>query len=110
MLPEQSKLAWSSELHLISQGPRTIDYVFTVVITVLHVVAISSTVFRLCHRIRNRQLWWDDYVTIIPLMLDCVYVGVIWMSLSNGGTSMHLSLCDIRLMSDRLSEIPTREI
>ncbi|KAH9480746.1 hypothetical protein JR316_0007346 [Psilocybe cubensis] len=65
MLPQQSTLAWS------------------IIISVLHVVAIVSTTFRLCHRLYKRQMWYDDYVVIVPLAFDCVYFVMFWKALTS---------------------------
>ncbi|KDR69776.1 hypothetical protein GALMADRAFT_145177 [Galerina marginata CBS 339.88] len=42
-------------------------------ISILHVVAISSAVYRLVHRFRIRRTWWDDYMVFVPLVLDIAY-------------------------------------
>ncbi|KDR83025.1 hypothetical protein GALMADRAFT_238781 [Galerina marginata CBS 339.88] len=63
MLPRQSTLAWS------------------IVITIFHCLAIISTLFRVYHRARKGQLWYDDYIAIIPLVFDCIYVVTFWVSL-----------------------------
>ncbi|KAF8901902.1 hypothetical protein CPB84DRAFT_1776979 [Gymnopilus junonius] len=56
-LPLQSYTAWKVSL------------------SILHAVAIVSTLYRLVHRFRIRRSWWDDYVAFLPLMLDPMY----WM-------------------------------
>lgn len=56
-----------------------------VVISILHVVAILSTLFRICHRAYKRQLWYDDYIAIIPLAFDCVYFTIFWRALTSKG-------------------------
>ncbi|GLB43257.1 hypothetical protein LshimejAT787_1301580 [Lyophyllum shimeji] len=43
------------------------------VVTPLHALAIGCTIFRLWHRYRIRQLWWDDYWATISLFFDVVY-------------------------------------
>ncbi|KAF8963012.1 hypothetical protein BDZ97DRAFT_1065676 [Flammula alnicola] len=53
---------------------------WAVIITVFHVVAISSTVFRVFHRCRRRQMWFDDYLVIVPLVVDCAYLSTFWIS------------------------------
>ncbi|PPQ68949.1 LOW QUALITY PROTEIN: hypothetical protein CVT26_001820 [Gymnopilus dilepis] len=60
-LPPQSFLGWK------------------VSVTVLHLLAISSAVYRLRHRFRIRRAWWDDYVVFVPLALDAIYTPLFWI-------------------------------
>ncbi|KAF9472015.1 hypothetical protein BDN70DRAFT_887469 [Pholiota conissans] len=46
----------------------------------LHVIAISSSVYRLWVRFRIHRMWWDDYVLFVPLILDMFYGMVFWFS------------------------------
>jgi len=57
VIPLQSYTAWKVSL------------------SILHAVAILSTLYRLVHRFRMRRSWWDDYVAFLPLVLDPTY----WM-------------------------------
>ncbi|KIJ96699.1 hypothetical protein K443DRAFT_633963 [Laccaria amethystina LaAM-08-1] len=54
-LPAQSVLAWK------------------ITLTIFQAIAISSTLYRLLRRYRIQRLWWDDYVVVIPLVMDIVY-------------------------------------
>lgn len=54
-LPAQSVLAWK------------------ITLTIFQAIAISSTLYRLWRRYRIQRLWWDDYVVVIPLVMDIVY-------------------------------------
>ncbi|KAF9047530.1 hypothetical protein BJ165DRAFT_1108195 [Panaeolus papilionaceus] len=47
-------------------------------LTIVQVLAVSTTLFRLYHRIRERRMWFDDYVIVIPLLADCIGFGVQW--------------------------------
>ncbi|KAF8161383.1 hypothetical protein B0H34DRAFT_700715 [Crassisporium funariophilum] len=64
-LPPQNHLAWK------------------VCITLLHFLAISCTIVRIGHRARTRRMWWDDYVVVVPLAFDFVYIITMWMRLRN---------------------------
>ncbi|KAF9476654.1 hypothetical protein BDN70DRAFT_923130 [Pholiota conissans] len=46
----------------------------------LHVIAISSSVYRLWVRFWIHRMWWDDYVLFVPLILDMYYAMVFWFS------------------------------
>lgn len=61
MLPELTLLIWRA------------------VTTPLHVIAIGSTIFRLYHRYRIRQVWWDDYWAGASLFIDLIYVPAPWL-------------------------------
>ncbi|PPQ79201.1 hypothetical protein CVT25_002779 [Psilocybe cyanescens] len=49
-----------------------------VCVTVVQVASITSTVIRLVHRWRTRRMWWDDWVTFVPLLVDCLYLSFMW--------------------------------
>jgi hypothetical protein len=40
-------------------------------------MALSSTVFRLYRRHKQKNLWWDDYSVFVALVLDLVYCSTI---------------------------------
>ncbi|KAH6891833.1 hypothetical protein BKA70DRAFT_1201425 [Coprinopsis sp. MPI-PUGE-AT-0042] len=61
MLPPQNYLAWK------------------VCVTVLHVVAICSTVLRVRIRWKDARLWWDDYVAAATALVDVVFVITYWL-------------------------------
>ncbi|TFK35224.1 hypothetical protein BDQ12DRAFT_726168 [Crucibulum laeve] len=52
-----------------------------VVITILHVIAASTSVLRVDYRRRTRRLWWDDYAAIVPAVFECVKIAIIWLRL-----------------------------
>ncbi|KAF8877349.1 hypothetical protein BD779DRAFT_1677343 [Infundibulicybe gibba] len=57
--------------------------------SILHVLAIGSTVFRLSQRYTSQRLWHDDYATLFAVLVDCVYFVVlqVWtLSEPNGAT------------------------
>ncbi|KAF8074577.1 hypothetical protein FPV67DRAFT_1408645, partial [Lyophyllum atratum] len=58
------------------------------VVTPLHVLAISCTIFRLWHRYRKRQLWWDDFWAAVSLLVDVVYVTTPFLRYDVSGTGL----------------------
>ncbi|KDR75564.1 hypothetical protein GALMADRAFT_248043 [Galerina marginata CBS 339.88] len=52
--------------------------VWVVCPTVLQVIAIGFTFIRLVHRWRTCRMWWDDWVVLIPLIVDCLYLSLTW--------------------------------
>ncbi|RDB23785.1 hypothetical protein Hypma_008905 [Hypsizygus marmoreus] len=65
------------------------------VATPLHIVAIGSTAFRICHRHRKRQLWWDDYWAAISLCFDAIYMITPWLRDDEWGESTSLMCEDL---------------
>ena len=65
-------------------------------VTVLHLLAISSAVYRLRHRFRIRRAWWDDYVVFVPLALDVVYTPLFWVRFLHRGNYIGLYFKIIR--------------
>jgi hypothetical protein len=61
-------------------------------VSVLHIIAIGSTLFRLFYRHRTRRLWWDDYTAIIPLVMECMYLTVLWLRVFERGLSLSIRL------------------
>ncbi|KDR75568.1 hypothetical protein GALMADRAFT_97249 [Galerina marginata CBS 339.88] len=60
-LPPQSQLGWE------------------ISITLLHFLALSTTVVRVGHRLRTKLAWWDDYVVLIPLVCDFMFILLFWL-------------------------------
>ncbi|CAA7260466.1 unnamed protein product [Cyclocybe aegerita] len=56
--------------------------VWGVILSLLHLIAIGSTVFRIVHRYRTKKLWWDDYLAFIPLTMDCALFIQLWCRFS----------------------------
>ena len=56
-----------------------------VCMTLLHIVVIGTTCLRLLHRCQTKRMWWDDYITIIPLLVDVAYVVLMWLKFRGGG-------------------------
>ncbi|KAF8202442.1 hypothetical protein BJ912DRAFT_920802 [Pholiota molesta] len=54
-------------------------------LTILHVLAILSAIYRLYRRTKTRQLWKDDYIAAFILLFDCVYFPSLWLQ----GASRH---------------------
>ncbi|KAF8879484.1 hypothetical protein BD779DRAFT_1150614 [Infundibulicybe gibba] len=57
--------------------------------SVLHVFAISSTIFRLSQRYTSQRMWYDDYVALFAVVTDCVYFVVlhVWTRSEPSGTT-----------------------
>ena len=53
----------------------TINLVF---LTVLHSIALFSTIFRIVQRWSISRLWWDDFILLLPLGLDATYLASLW--------------------------------
>ncbi|KAH9479329.1 hypothetical protein JR316_0007919 [Psilocybe cubensis] len=49
-----------------------------VVLTVVHVIAITLTAFRVYYRAVTQRYWWDDFVATMALVGDCVYLSALW--------------------------------
>lgn len=50
-----------------------------VFLTVLHSVALLSTIFRVAQRWSASRLWWDDFLLLLPLGLDATYLASLWV-------------------------------
>ncbi|PPQ91565.1 hypothetical protein CVT25_008602 [Psilocybe cyanescens] len=49
-----------------------------VCVTMVQAVSITSMIIRLVHRWRIKRMWWDDWVTFVPLLVDCLYLSFMW--------------------------------
>lgn len=47
-------------------------------LTILHLVGIGSTLFRFHYRYFTGRLWWDDYSSLLPLLMECAYAVTLW--------------------------------
>ncbi|KAF8875374.1 hypothetical protein BD779DRAFT_1412500, partial [Infundibulicybe gibba] len=47
------------------------------VVSILHILAIGSTVFRLWQRYTSQRLWHDDYIALLAVITDCVFFVVL---------------------------------
>jgi len=61
-------------------------------ITILQAISIGSTIIRLGHRWCTKRMWWDDWIAIIPLLGNCLYVVIMWLDLGGGVDSGSFSL------------------
>ena len=59
-----------------SPKQKLINLVF---LTVLHSVALLSTIFRIVQRWSALRLWWDDFLLFLPLGLDATYLATLWV-------------------------------
>lgn len=46
--------------------------------TILDIMAVSSSTFRVYVRWRLSKLWWDDYLVSVPLAVDFYYMVTLW--------------------------------
>ncbi|TFK35204.1 hypothetical protein BDQ12DRAFT_568986, partial [Crucibulum laeve] len=58
-------------------------------ISILHLIAALSSVFRVEYRRRTRRLWWDDYASIVPAIFACFTIAIIWLRLRRFDDSEH---------------------
>ncbi|KAF9476644.1 hypothetical protein BDN70DRAFT_950349 [Pholiota conissans] len=63
---------------VLTSIPREDALPWQVVSFFMHVIAISSSVYRLWVRFRIHRTWWDDYVLFVPLILDMFYGMAFW--------------------------------
>ncbi|CAA7267527.1 unnamed protein product [Cyclocybe aegerita] len=49
-----------------------------IAMTFIHTIAVSSTCIRLYDRFWEQRLWWDDYLAILPTVLDVLYFASLW--------------------------------
>ncbi|KAF8157057.1 hypothetical protein B0H34DRAFT_657558, partial [Crassisporium funariophilum] len=52
----------------------------------LHVVAVGFTLVRLRHHWQTGRMWCDDYLVLVPLITDCLYIIIIWLRFRDGST------------------------
>ena len=83
-LATQNLLAWESELFLF---PDSVPFTHfrKVSVTLFHSLVIGVTILRLVHRWRSKRMWWDDYSTFIVLLVDVMYVVIMWLRFRHGG-------------------------
>ncbi|KAK7466069.1 hypothetical protein VKT23_004793 [Stygiomarasmius scandens] len=51
---------------------------WAIILTHFHVAASVTTVIRFAHRRRNARLWWDDYLAIMVVPVDILYLVILW--------------------------------
>lgn len=54
-------------------------------LTVLHVIAITSTIYRIFHRFKIQRVWFDDYLAFIPLIADILFFIALWVRFPGDG-------------------------
>ncbi|KIJ90752.1 hypothetical protein K443DRAFT_657898 [Laccaria amethystina LaAM-08-1] len=47
-------------------------------LTVLHSIALFSTIFRVVQRWSVSRLWWDDFLLLLPLGIDVMFLASLW--------------------------------
>ncbi|KAF8892168.1 hypothetical protein BD779DRAFT_96120 [Infundibulicybe gibba] len=47
-------------------------------LTSSHIIALSSTIFRLYRRMYTHRWWWDDTTACLALISDCAYLASLW--------------------------------
>ncbi|TFK71214.1 hypothetical protein BDN72DRAFT_475267 [Pluteus cervinus] len=63
-----------------------------IILIVLHCIAMLSTIFRLLHRFRIRQLWWDDLWAGIAMIAAAFLIPLLQISPVYGPGNTNLSL------------------
>ncbi|KDR75565.1 hypothetical protein GALMADRAFT_279586 [Galerina marginata CBS 339.88] len=53
--------------------------VWKVCMTVLQLIAIGFTIIRLLQRWRTSRMWWDDWVVVLALLADCLFLSLMWV-------------------------------
>ncbi|TFK35217.1 hypothetical protein BDQ12DRAFT_612018, partial [Crucibulum laeve] len=67
--------------------------VLSVCITIIHLIAISTSLLRVAYRRCTRRLWWDDYASIVPAIFECFKIVVTWLRLRHQSEhSRHLKV------------------
>ncbi|KAJ7585195.1 hypothetical protein C8J56DRAFT_1053583 [Mycena floridula] len=56
-------------------------------VTILHLLAIGATAFRVGFRVRRKNFWWDDALAVLALVLDILYMVTFWLRNAQGGSS-----------------------
>jgi len=86
-LPTQNLLAWEGELFLFLQILRLLTFgkPRVVSVTLFHLRVVAATSLRLVHRGRTKRLWWDDYSAFIVLLVDVMFVVIMWWRFRDGG-------------------------
>jgi len=60
-------------------SPQTKNTINLVFLTVLHSIALFSTIFRIIQRWSASHLWWDDFLLLLPLGIDATYLASLWV-------------------------------
>ncbi|KDR80814.1 hypothetical protein GALMADRAFT_222412 [Galerina marginata CBS 339.88] len=60
-----------------------------VLVTVLQVMAIGLTLFRLYYRRSIQRLWWDDYTAGFAILIDFGYMPLMWFPYAPPGSRLH---------------------
>jgi hypothetical protein len=102
-IPPQSYVAWRSRHKDILMTSAVLKSTCNLAcITLFHVMAALSTIFRLRERYQTRQMWLDDYLVILPMTVDIVYCIIPWIlpSVSPGEVNLTIILHFIELFPD----------
>jgi len=86
-LPTQNLLAWEGGLFLFLHIQRLLTFgrLWIVSATLFHLLVVGATSLRLVHRWRTMRMWWDDYSAFIVLLVDVMYVVLMWLRFRYGG-------------------------
>ncbi|THU87481.1 hypothetical protein K435DRAFT_782444 [Dendrothele bispora CBS 962.96] len=77
--------------------------VWAIILTVLHTIAILSTLIRFAHRHRIGRVWFDDYIAMFVVPVDLLYLVVLWLRYRFGTPQYSI---DLRVALYFLSGIP----
>jgi len=56
-----------------------------VCMTFFHLLVLGITSVRIVHRWRTKRMWWDDYGAFVSLIVDVIYVILMWLRFRYGG-------------------------
>ncbi|KAF5316229.1 hypothetical protein D9619_006254 [Psilocybe cf. subviscida] len=55
-----------------------VELALNIVLTAIHVTGIGLTIFRFRYRANTQRLWWDDWIALFAMLVDCVYITILW--------------------------------
>ncbi|KAF8169940.1 hypothetical protein BJ912DRAFT_149515 [Pholiota molesta] len=75
------RLAASETAVFASNIPSDASLPWKVACSLLHVIAVSSSAYRLWERFGLHRAWWDDYVLFLPLVLNIFFATSLWITI-----------------------------
>lgn len=73
-----ANLGWAGKCAKFSTHPSILSHWFLAFATIFHMLALFSTLFRIVYRLRTSRMWWDDYMVVLPLVMDAIYFASLW--------------------------------
>ncbi|KAF9008394.1 hypothetical protein BDQ17DRAFT_146494 [Cyathus striatus] len=81
MIPEQNYVAWKVSL------------------TILHLIAICTSVIRVWQRKHTNGMWWDDHLALIPAVMTVIQIVIIWLFFDPNLTNVKMQIALYWLLS-----------